>query len=1170
MKCALLIFIFAIAAVTVFGQTGSSTLVGTVTDPQDSVVPNAKVQVMEAATGITRSASSNEAGLFRVLDLKPGRYSVRVESPSFKTLQIADIVLASTETRDLGRVVLQVGAVTESVEVAAVATPVQTASSERSALIDSNQLETVALKGRDPFGFIGLLPGVVDMATDRSASSSSAATNIFINGMASNTKNISFDGVTELDQGGANAVYVAPNMDAIGEIRVLTNAYQAENGRTAGGGINMITKSGTRDFHGSIFWNRRHEDMNANTFFNNRQKIQRPIYRYFVGGYSIGGPVYIPHLLNQSKQRLFFFMSQEWTRIAQPTTTSMATLPTLAERSGDFSQSVNSLGAQIAIKDPSTGAQFPGNIIPSDRIDKTGQGLLNLFAKPNGYVNPTASLKYSYNFLASETPDRRRSDSIVRIDAVATSKMNIYARYGYDTSDTTVPFAASPGVGWVDSFLPGYNWSGHIVNTISPSMVNEIVIGVGHNNNGNKRTHGDQDSNYYRTSSLNPPTLRPFPTGPMYEPYLPMASFSGGSRPNPGSLTPGTYAGGGNTIPYKNFNDTYTIQDDLTKLLGNHSLKAGVYYEYNSKIEPMAGTQYAGNFNFGSNAASNPLDSGDGYSNALLGIFQTYTEASNRNNPNPHFVEAEGYVQDNWRLSRRVTIDAGLRWYHIGLMKDDSGSFSAFYPQLWNPAQAARIYRPATVGGKTVAMDPLTGATTYAALQNTIVPGSGSAVNGMHINGLSGNGDFAEFPFLNFSPRLGFAWDVFGNGKMAVRGSFGTFFNRPNANYVAGLGAPPIVYSPVVYYSYVNQIAQAAASAAISPTSAATTVGPQKMERNHQFNLTIQRDIGFGTVVDVAYVGNFDRHGLATYEWNPVPRGAYADPANIFNNTELNQNLLRTRFPGMGSIIYSSGSNSPLDYHGLQVQAQHRMNRGLQFGVTYGFSKSLGTCPARTAFGSGYACTMSDPNHSYREWFYGPLSQDINHVLSINYTYQIKPITDYRILRHVIGDWTLAGVTTASTGAPLTPTCTSSSAGAANSDPSLSGMGAFPSNQGGARCQAVADPKSFTHSFYSNFNTSAFTLAPAGTWGNIGLGILRQPSRYNFDLTLNKTIPLGKSERRSLGLRIEAYNLFNHTEFSTINASLQLSGANNLNTLYGQYTATLPSRVLSTTIRLQF
>jgi len=495
-----------------FAQANSSIL-GVLVDQADAVVPNATVTVTEAATGATRNAQTNDMGLFRVLDLLPGRYSVRVQAAGFKAVEVSDVVLASMEARDLGRVKLDIGTLTEQIAVTAQATPVQTATSERGSLVDGNQLNDIALKGRDTFGLMALVPGVVDLTADRSLAGPGSVANIYINGMASTSKNVTFDGVNQVDMGASNAVYVNPSMDAVAEVRVLTNGFQAEYGRNSGGTMNMVSKSGSRDFHGSAYWQRRHEDMNANSFFNNRSNIPRPIYRYFIGGATIGGPVYIPGHFNRDKGKLFFFWSEEFTRVFQPTVTSTANLPTIAERGGDFSNSRNAAGAVITIKDPTTGAPFATNFIPPQRIDPTGQAILNLFQKPNGYVNPAPGQQYTANFLAAATPYYHRRDDIVRIDYNLMRNTLIYGRFGHDTSDTLNEFNVSPGVGHVLNGLPGTDYSIHVLNTFSPTLVNEVNVGIGRNSYLWYRVQGDQDSSYFRGSSLNPPTLRPFPSG---------------------------------------------------------------------------------------------------------------------------------------------------------------------------------------------------------------------------------------------------------------------------------------------------------------------------------------------------------------------------------------------------------------------------------------------------------------------------------------------------------------------------------------------------------------------------------------------------------------------------------------------------------------------------------
>jgi hypothetical protein len=1152
-------------APSLFGQQGTSTMVGAISDPADANVPSAELRLTEQATGTVRNLVTTPTGLFRFIDLPPGKYSLRVQAAGFKIYELNSIDLSSSETRDLGRVVLQVGGVTETVKVEAESTPVQTASSERSASVLPQQLQDLSLKGRDPFGMMQLLPGVADTNIgQRDLENAYSMGGISINGMSPQSVNVAVDGVTEMDEGGNYTAFVTPNMDSIAEMRVLTNGYQAEYGRQSGGTMNVITKSGARDFHGSGHWDHRHEDMNANTFFNNRQGIQRPLYRYMIAGYSLGGPAYIPRIWNTEKRRLFFFISQEFTQIAQPTNTITANMPTAAERAGDFSNTRNAAGQIIPILNPQTGAPFPGNIVPKNLFDSTGAAILNLLPLPNGYTNPSPGQQYTANFIASSTPPYDRRNTMLRMDGNITSKLAMYYRYGQDVDNQQYPFVVAPGVGTNVRFLPGYIHGVHLTYTASPTMVNEMLFGVGHDNYG--FYHTTADSQWFRTSSLNPPTLRPFPTGPLYENYLPCATFSGGQASNPAYFTPGGQSSPGpgcSLTPYKNFNDNYVFQDDLTKVVGRHSFKAGVFWEWNSKVEPSAGSTYYGNFNFGS-TTNNPLDTNFGYANALLGVYQSYQEATNRAVPNVYWWELDWYAQDSWRVSKHLTIDYGVRFIHERPVSDNSGTLANFYPQLWNAGQAPVLYQQGSAAGKSAALNPLTGQTTFPSLIGTIVPGSGNPVDGMKIDGLTGNGDFYSFKGLELAPRLGFAWDPTGSGKMVIRASGGIFYNRTVTSIPSASGTPPVVYTPILYYSTIGGIPQAAASAAISPTTASVIYGKQPIERTHEFNLTIQRDIGFNTVVDVGYVGNFDRHALGqgtpgsnvtfSEQLNPVPYRAYANASALFNNTEINSNLLRTAYPGMGAINYVAYAYSAVNYNGLQASAQHRMTHGLAFGVAYTFSKALGV-------------QGLDPYTNQRQWYYGPLAQDRSQILSWNFAYNIpKPTTGIKAVRAVLGNWTISGIGVVTTGAPATPTCSSTAAFPA-SDPSLTGIGS--NSITGVRCEVTADPKNVSQNFFNNFNTAAFGLAPVGTFGNTGIGVLRQPTWWNFDTSLDKKVSI--KERVALRVRFQAFNIFNHTEFNRIGSTFQWNAAGtNLNTTTGQFTSTQPARQMALTARIEF
>jgi hypothetical protein len=413
------------------------------------------------------TTQTNKDGVFQFPGTQVGTYSLQVKAPSFKEYTLNGVTLLSAETRNLGTLRMEIGGVTEEVRVTAAATPVQTSSSEVNQNIESAKLEELSAKGRDPFQFLDLMPGVVDTSTSRDNPTYNMLQGITINGM-SGVSNVShlIDGVHAVDAA-LTTMYVNPNIDAVSEVSVLTNGYQAEYGRNSGGVMNFVTKNGTSQFHGTGHWDHRNEDLNANSFFNNRSNIVRPIYRYMIAGYSIGGPAYIPKVFNKSKNRLFFFVSQEFTQIKVPTTTSTANLPTVQERTGNFSDLTNSLGTLIPVLDPQTETPFAGNLIPATRIDPVGQGILNLYLKPNGYVNPAPGQQYTANSIFYGTPNHTHSDTILRFDGNITSKITMFYRLGLDREVIGASFPVSPGIGYQNNLIPGISNAIHLAYAIS-------------------------------------------------------------------------------------------------------------------------------------------------------------------------------------------------------------------------------------------------------------------------------------------------------------------------------------------------------------------------------------------------------------------------------------------------------------------------------------------------------------------------------------------------------------------------------------------------------------------------------------------------------------------------------------------------------------------------------
>jgi hypothetical protein len=338
-----------------FAQNVTSSVIGRVVDPANAVLAGAPIVLTDQNTGATRSAATDASGNLRFSDISPGTYTLSVQAPGFKALIEKDIVVSASETRDIGTLSLQLGNVTESISIIAEATPIQLASSEKSEVIDANQLTNVTLKGRDLFGYMKLIPGVIDTTASRDVTAPGAIAGITINGNTS-AKNFTVDGITDMDTGSNGTLHYEPSLDSIQELKVLSSNYQAEFGRNSGGTITVVTKSGTRDFHGTGQWSHRPEEFNANTWLNNHSLqangLAQPIprYRYNVETYTIGGPAFIPKLFNRDRKKLFFFFSQEYTGQFVSGGTQTKYTPSALERAGNFSRTFANNGSRSPLR----------------------------------------------------------------------------------------------------------------------------------------------------------------------------------------------------------------------------------------------------------------------------------------------------------------------------------------------------------------------------------------------------------------------------------------------------------------------------------------------------------------------------------------------------------------------------------------------------------------------------------------------------------------------------------------------------------------------------------------------------------------------------------------------------------------------------------------------------
>jgi hypothetical protein len=1188
--------VFVLCCAVTSAQTVSSSIIGRVVDPANAVLAGTPLSLTDQNTGNVRSASTDSSGVFRFTDVSPGTYSISIQAPGFKTFKEMQVVVSASETRDVGTLTLQLGNTSESITIIAEATPIQLASSEKSSEIDANQLSNVTLKGRDLFGYMKLIPGVIDTTASRDVTAPGAIAGITINGNTS-AKNFTVDGVTDMDTGSNGTLHYEPNLDSIQELKVLSSNYQAEFGRNSGGTITVVTKSGSQEFHGTAQWSHRHEQFNADTWLNdhslqpNGLAQPTPRYRYNVETYTIGGPLFIPKVFNRDRKKLFFFFSQEYTGQFVTGGTQTKYTPSLLERQGDFSQTFANNGSLITITDPNNNnAPFPGNRIPVARADATGFGpaFLNFFPTPNYTASGSNANIVNYFESASATHPRR--NDVLRIDPYITSKIQGYFRWINDHDDMIalyqgVQFTSDNGgllgqkrIAPIDHPNPGHGYAASVVYAISPTLINEATVGESWNTWSWYST--DKYASESRSLFSSIPALFPLPTtNPSgvsvtngYLPLLPQVTF-GTSSPEPNAMTytrNSTSAGN-----YENFNTIWTVTDNLTKILGGHSVKAGIYIERNVKIQP-SGPAYTGSFSFAPDA-NNPLNTGNGYANAFLGYADSYQQATARATFQALYWNVEFYAQDNWRVNKRLTVDFGVRFYHQPSQNDLNHTFSNFFTNQYSASSAPRLYLPGTANGKRVAIDPGTGASAPVAYIGLYVPVSGNPADGLAILGQNSVSENTyNIGYLRPAPRVGFAYDLTGDGKTAIRGGWGLFYNRLDGNQVYNLsGQAPYGYTPQVNYTTDSQIAASGGALIFGPTTTYSWPVTQVPWNNVQnVSFSIQRAFA-GFAADIGYVGNFSSHQNLNYDINSLPLGTRFQSKSLDatnSNKPLPDVLLRTTFPGFNTINqYAEIGHS--NYNALTASLQRRLTHGFAMGAAYTYSKAMGLATPAGLPSTVIATAFTPVVPNNESWNYGRLSTDIPSNLQISYSYDVPSASKYigRIAGAITDHWTFSGVVSSYSGVPFSPTFGFSS-------------GTVPDYTGTpdvtARMNVIGNPYSSVPagSFY---NPAAFALPALGTaspatpvLGDMGggAGVLRYPHITNFDMTLSKFIPLG-SERRGFRIMIQAYNVFNHPEYNALNTQILFNpatGAVTNGAQAGTPSGTLPARILAFTLRFQF
>jgi hypothetical protein len=1134
------------------------------------------VTLTNPAINLTRTVKTNSAGVFAAPQLPPGQYNIAVEKSGFKKLEKTSVVLNATDLVNAGEFVLEVGALSETVTVTAegARVEVQSESGERSGVVTGTQLKDLALNGRNYHDFLKTVPGVLtgNVNAGQVSSSTGSLGNFSVNGTRTNQKELTVDGSSNIDTGNNVDTHAALNPDSIAEVKVLTSNFQAEYGRAGGAFIAVVSKSGTNEFHGGGRYFHRHEGLNANNYFRNAQQLEasrnngksaRSLYRYNSAGYDIGGPIYLPFLgFNKNKDKLFFYWNQEWYEQLAPEGARNIRVPTAAERNGDFSQTTDGNGNKIYIRDPllsgacnatSQVACFPNNIIPANRFFSSGQAILNLYPQPNVSGNPI------FNYTSAISTQYPRREDILRIDYNITERTRLSARYtnnaekrllAYGSFASDLNFPLSP-----TSFpRPGRNGVLTLTHTFSPTLTNEFIFGPSSNFIELKPA---DDRALASTNNINVPKLFPnVGTG-----YVPNFRYGGIAN----QTFPFTNYNG---LPFINQNHTFNFIDNVSKIIGSHSIKAG-FYAQRSRKDQTVFARTDGDINF-NNDPNHPLNTQHPYSNALLGIYNTYIQANNFPKGLYRYWNIEGYIQDNWKVTRRLTLDYGLRITWAEPQYDRLLQTGAFNPSEYSASRAIRLYFPVCInnastcasGANRRAVDP-------ALLKPGFVPTAANTLPSNFIGAfVLGSGDLANgigqaskgYPRggyddrgAHFGPRIGFAYDVSGDGKTVVRGGFGISYDRVQGNIAFDqIANPPTVLQPQLLFGRLQDLTPGQAGL-LAPSGVVGYAREGFLPTIYSMSLGVQRDIGFNTVVDVSYVGTLSRHLFLARELNATPFGylftkAAQDPTQfpggvvpdsdpsipqVYKNAGLSfdgtkalpANLVRP-FPGLAGIRFEENVASS-NFHSLQVGVNRRFSRSFIFSLAYTWSKALGVAAGDGSFVNPYNTRLYD---------YRLLDFDRTHAFVATYVYTLpefgKRLGDNWFTRGLLNGWQISGITSFISGNPF-----ELGVGIAgiNANQRITGSWTEP-----PRFRLKGDPKKGPNGLL--INPDAFIIPEIGSLGLGERTYLRNPGINNTDLSVFKNFSIGDPDKnRKLQLRVEAFNVFNHTQFLGINAGTNLS-----------------------------
>lgn len=1148
--CAALFVFLLVASFCAFAQ--EATVVGTVTDQSGAAIPNVKITLSNAETGKVEHLSTSSEGQYVVPSLRIGSYTVRAEATGFKSAERKGLVL---NIGDRTRVdfQMQVGTTQETVTVEAAAIAVQSDTGEVSQVVTGQQLSQLASNGRSFYTYVNLTPGASSLQGNFSIPAPvNADANVSINGNRPAHNIYLLDGGEDLDRGGAGTFSVMPSTDAIAESRTLTSNYGADFGLSSAGSVASVLKSGTNSFHGSAWEVFRNDALDANDYFRNRAGIDNPELRFNLFGFNIGGPVW--------KDKTFFFFNMEWRRIVQgggvnqkvpssdwyPGANGDATFdsPILVPNLPDAVLFRNCEGAPAGVV---AGSPFPNNTIPGCMVEPNSIALLNA-----GIFPPNNATDASGNpiFVGGNNVPSNIREEIVRIDHKFSEKFNIFGHFIHEailqTQGTTMWSGDNlPTVG--NTFgNPSYSAVVHLIHTISPRLLNEVAF----NYNGNR----------INILPLGTPALEsPFELNKIF----PRQDGKPNNIPTI-NLSTGTQAQySSNWTPWVNVADSYQIRDDLSWTKGSHQFKIGASWQLYKKIQDVFAGNYQGTFQFDGSftkiASDDPIYVGASFADYLLGYAQQYNEDAVHDSGHWNNVSWAAYFQDNWRVTRRLTLNLGLRWDGAPHTYEANHRTSNFYSNLYQPETLGDVFLP---DGSINPANPHVGP--------SAIPGVNFYLNGIGLDGLNGTPKgLVDNHWAAFGPRIGFAYDITGQGKTVVRGGFGMMYERIQGNDMYNMGTN-IPFSASLTQNTngdVNNgvlladphLTTGGSSVPLGSIGVADITGINKTQYqlpvSYQYSFGIQQSLGERSVLSVSYVGNQNRHQNYWTQKN-LPDASLLPcmtdsslPECEGEAPNYNQNV---PFLGFHQIRFAeNGGNA--HYNSLQTSLRGKLVHDLDFQFGYTYSKAID--PTTGNGGNGY--DLNNVSNPYVGWKYdlGPSPFDRTHVAFASFVYDVPFLrtSPNRFLKTAVGGWQVSGIITMQSGAPLDVTFGSHSVASVvpntRNRPDLVGKISYP------------------HTVAEWFDTSAFAAPAPGTWGDLGHAALRGPGRDNWNLSLFKNFNF--TERVRLEFRADAFNTFNHTQFR---GDIQGGGISTdvANGDFGQITSAFDPRQLQLGLKLAF